>query len=57
MVLAAEYTNKTKRQLSELVIRPIANGERLPEVAVYRGVTRTEARKLATECGATPWNF
>lgn len=56
-MIVAEYTAKTKSRFSELAIRHIVGGHRQPEIAVYLGVTKTEARKLAAVHDATPWNF
>jgi hypothetical protein len=55
-ILAAEFTSKTKRYPAKLYINQIANGRRSNVVALT--VTgKREARQLAEQYGATPWNF
>jgi hypothetical protein len=55
-ILAAEFTSKTKRYPATLYINQIANGRRSNVVALT--VTgKREARQLAEQYGATPWNF
>lgn len=54
--LAAEFTNKSKREPAWLTLNIIENGRRslVRQVAVSGKV---EARRIAKEHGATPWNF
>jgi len=55
-VLAAEFTNATKRASATLTVNRIANGRR--EFVSMQGVQdKREARRIAKELGATPWNF
>jgi hypothetical protein len=55
-IIAAEFTNGSKRRSPSLDITRIHNGERrvLHTVQVD---SRRHARKVAAEHGATPWNF
>lgn len=55
-VLAAEYTNGTNRYPPTLYINQITEGRRSNVVALTVSGKR-EARQLAKEYGATPWNF
>lgn len=55
-VIAAEYTNGSKRYPPCLYINRISNGRRSNIVALTVSGKR-EARKLAAEYNATPWNF
>ena len=57
MTYVAEYTQKTRARPSELVLRYISNGRRHEPLAWFMGLTKTQARKVASENGATPWNF
>ena len=55
-ILAAEFTNKSKTHPAELTINKIVNGRR--EAMFWTQVSgKREARKIAAERGATPWNF
>jgi hypothetical protein len=56
MVIAAEYTNGTKRYAPTLYINRIEDGRRSNIVAITVSGKR-EARKVAKEYNATPWNF
>jgi len=55
-VLAAEYTTGTNRYPPTLYINRIADGRR-SNVAAYNVSGKREARQLAKQHGATPWNF
>lgn len=55
-ILAAEYTNGSKTRSAVLTINLIANGERR-HVSEHVVAGKREARKVAAECGAKPWNF
>lgn len=55
-VLAAEYTNGTNRYPPTLYINQITEGRRSNIIALTVNGKR-EARQLAKEYGATPWNF
>lgn len=55
-VLAAEYTTGTNRYPPTLYINQITNGRR-SNVVAYNVSGKREARQLAKQHGATPWNF
>lgn len=55
-VLAAEYTTGTNRYPPTLYINRIADGRR-SNVAAYNVSGKREARQLAKQHGAMPWNF
>ena len=55
-IVAAEYTNGSARRPATLTINRIANGCR-ERVAVYEVTGKREARRVATELNAQPWNF
>ena len=55
-VLAAEYTTGSKRYPPTLYINQITDGRR-SNVAAYNVSGKREARQLAKQHGATPWNF
>ncbi len=57
-ILAAEFTNGSKTRSAKLTITQIdpALGKRT-FVAAYPVKNKRDARKLATSCSATPWNF
>lgn len=55
-VLAAEYTTGSKRYPPTLYINQITNGRR-SNVVAYNVSGKREARQLAKQHGATPWNF
>jgi len=55
-VLAAEYTTGSKRYPPTLYINRIADGRR-SNVVAYNVSGKREARQLAKQHGATPWNF
>ena len=55
-IIAAEYTNGSKHYPPCLYINRIANGRRSNIVAISVSGKR-EARKVAAEYNATPWNF
>lgn len=55
-VLAAEYTTGTNRYPPTLYINRISNGRR-SNVVAYNVSGKREARQLAKQHGATPWNF
>jgi hypothetical protein len=56
MTLAAEYTNGTKRYPPTLYINYIFDGSRVKVVA-FNVSGKREARVLAKQYGAQPWNF
>jgi hypothetical protein len=56
MILAAEYTSGTNRYPPTLYINRIANGRR-SSVAAFTVSGKREARQLAKQQGAEPWNF
>jgi acyl-CoA thioesterase len=55
-ILAAEYTVGSKRYPPTLYINRITDGRR-SNVAAFNVSGKREARKLAKEQGAEPWNF
>lgn len=55
-MLAAEYTNGTAKISPMLFITKIENGRR-QLVDSYSVAGKREARKLAAELNAKPWNF
>jgi hypothetical protein len=55
-VLAAEYTSGTKRFPATLRINRIIDGRRSPVIG-FNVTSKREARTLAKQYGATPWNF
>jgi len=55
-VLAAEYTVGSKRYPPTLCINRIAGGQR-SNVASFNVSGKREARQIAKQHGATPWNF
>ena len=55
-ILAAEYTMGSKRYPPTLYINRITNGQR-SNVVAYNVSGKREARQLAKQHGATPWNF
>lgn len=55
-VLAAEYTTGTKRYGPTLYINRIADGRR-SNVIAFNVSGKREARQLAKQYGAQPWNF
>lgn len=55
-VLAAEYTTGSKRYPPTLYINWIVDGRR-SNVVAYNVSGKREARQLADQHGATPWNF
>jgi hypothetical protein len=56
MELAAEFTNGSKTRSPVLTLNMIGNGRR--EFVSSRSVAdKREARKVAKELGAKPWNF
>lgn len=56
MIIAAEYTRATKRISPMLWITKIENGRRT-YVDGYSVAGKAEARKVAAEHNAKPWNF
>ena len=56
MILAAEYTWGTNRYPPTLYINRITDGRR-SNVAAFTVSGKREARKLAKQQGAEPWNF
>ena len=55
-MLEAHFTSGSKTRAAELAIAHTANGGRV-WLARQAVAGRAEARKLAKEIGATPWNF
>lgn len=55
-ILAAEYTTGTNRYPPTLYINRIKDGRR-SNVAAYNVSGKREARQIAKQHGATPWNF
>jgi hypothetical protein len=55
-VLAAEYTTGTNRYPPTLYINRIADGRR-SNIFAFNVSGKREARQLAKQHGATPWNF
>lgn len=55
-VLAAEYTTGTNRCPPTLYINQITAGRR-SNVTAFNVSGKREARQLAKQHGATPWNF
>ena len=55
-VLAAEYTSGSKRYPATLYLNRIVNGRR-SNVIAFNVSGKREARQLAKQYGATPWNF
>jgi acyl-CoA thioesterase len=55
-ILAAEYTVGSKRYPPTLYINRITNGRR-SSVAAFTVSGKREARQLAKQQGAEPWNF
>jgi acyl-CoA thioesterase len=55
-ILAAEYTVGSKRYPPTLYINRITNGRR-SNVAAFTVSGKREARQLAKQQGAEPWNF
>lgn len=55
-MLEAHFTNGTKTRPPELALAVSENGRR-GWISRQRVSGKAEARKLAQEAGATPWNF
>lgn len=55
-MLAAEFTNGSKARPAVLTLNRIANGRR-DLVASFAVTGKREARQLAAQHGAKPWNF
>ena len=55
-VIAAEYTTGTNRYPPTLYINSIVDGRRTKIIA-FNVSGKREARQLAKQYGATPWNF
>ena len=55
-VLAAEYTNGGKTSPATLTLNRIVDGHRT-KVIGFNVAGKREARQLAQQYGATPWNF
>jgi hypothetical protein len=55
-VLAAEYTNGSKTRSPTLNLNRIIDGRRSPVIG-FNVANRREARQIAKQYGATPWNF
>ena len=55
-ILAAEYTNGSKTRSPTLQLNRIVDGHRTPVIG-FNVAGRREARQLAAQYGATPWNF
>jgi len=55
-ILAAEYTSGTNKYPPTLYINRITNGRR-SNVAAFTVSGKRDARRLAKQQGAEPWNF
>lgn len=55
-ILAAEYTNGCKRYPATLTLNRIIDGHR-SNVTAFNVSSKREARQIAKQYGATPWNF
>jgi hypothetical protein len=55
-VIAAEYTSGTNRYPATLYINKIVDGRRT-NITAFNVSGKREARQLAKQYGATPWNF
>ena len=55
-ILAAEYTNGSKKLPAYIDINRIENGQRF-HVSSQTVSGKREARAVAKALGATPWNF
>jgi len=55
-VLAAEFTKGGARSPSTLDLNRIIDGHRT-RVVSFNVATKREARQIAMQYGATPWNF
>lgn len=55
-VLAAEYTNGGRNAPATLILNRIIDGHRT-KVIGFNVSGKREARQLAKQYGATPWNF
>jgi aspartate 1-decarboxylase len=56
MALAADFYPRTARTAPTVEIYNIEDGRRFP-VYVMTCASKREARKIAADHGATPWNF
>lgn len=54
--LAAEYTQGSRRSSATLVLNRIIDGYRTRLIG-FNVANKREARQLAKQYGATPWNF
>lgn len=55
-ILAAEYTNGGKTRPATLRLNRIIDGHRTPVIG-FNVTGKREARQIAKQYGATPWNF
>tara|TARA_R110000868_G_scaffold19939_4_gene85019 strand:- start:739 stop:918 length:180 start_codon:yes stop_codon:yes gene_type:complete len=55
-VLAAEFYPRTARGSATVVLNRIIDGHR-SKVIGFNVASKREARQLAKQYGATPWNF
>ena len=53
----AHYTNGSKRRPATLKLAVTVNGHREWSALEHVVAGKAQARKLAKELGATPWNF
>lgn len=55
-ILAAEYTVKGRNSPATVVLNRIIDGHRT-KVIGFNVANKREARQIAEQYGATPWNF
>ena len=55
-MLTADYTNGGAKRSATLTIAELANGRRFI-VATHEVANKRQARQLAAQLGAKPWNF
>lgn len=55
-ILAAEYTNRTSVRSATVRLNRIIDGHRTPVIG-FNVANKREARQIAKQYGATPWNF
>lgn len=55
-ILAAEYTVKGRNSPATVVLNRIIDGHRT-KVIGFNVANKREARQIAKQYGATPWNF
>lgn len=55
-ILAAEYTNGSKVRSATVRLNRIIDGHRTPGIG-FNVTGKREARQIAKQYNATPWNF